>query len=214
MTATATATEQRTQWRLTGQGYEFCNCAPGCTCNFSGFPSSADGSCQALVGSQITSGHCGDVDLSGLKVVSLIKWPKAIHDGNGQAVLVVEPECSDEQLGALAQILGGELGGMPWEILGGTLSGVSVAKARITFEHDGMDAAVTVDGIGTARGSYFRNPVTGEKHEAHIVLPDGFIWSDGHCGVGEFEAAAEGVSLSFKDTNWIYYEFEWSNAAS
>jgi hypothetical protein len=209
---TATTTEQRTQWQLSGHGFEFCNCNPGCTCNFSGFPSSPDGSCQAFVASEYTSGHCGDVDLSGLKTVSLIKWPKAIHDGGGQAVLVVEPECTDEQLGAIAQILGGELGGMPWEILAGTLSGVSVTKARITIERDGMDSSVTVDGIGTAKGRYFRNPVTGEKHEARIVLPDSFIWSDGHCGVGEFEASAEGVSLAFKDTNWIYYEFAWSNA--
>ena len=44
------------------------------------------------------------------------------------------------------------------------------------------------------------------------MLPDSFIWSEGHCGVGEFEASAEGVSLSFKDTNWIYYDFSWSNA--
>ena len=99
---TATTTEQRTQWQLTGHGYEFCNCNPGCTCNFSGFPSSPDGSCQALVANEVTSGRCGDIDLSGLKIVSLIKWPKAIHDGGGQAVLVVEPECSDEQLGAVA----------------------------------------------------------------------------------------------------------------
>ena len=209
---TATTTEQRTQWRLTGKGYEFCNCNPGCTCNFSGFPSSSDGSCKAMVGVDITSGHCGDVDLTGLKSVSLIDWPKAIHDGNGKAVLVVEPECTDEQLGALAQIYGGELGGMPWEILAGTLTGVAVAKGRITIEQNGMDTTLSVEGIGTARGRYFANPVTGERHEVAIELSEGFIWRKGECGVGDFEASAEDVSLSFKDTNWIFYEFDWSNA--
>ena len=209
---TATTTEQRTQWRLQGNGFEFCNCNPGCTCNFSGFPSSSDGSCKAMVAAEITSGHCGDVDLTGIKSVSIIDWPKAIHDGNGQAVLVVEPECTDEQLGALAQIYGGELGGMPWEILAGTLAGVAVAKARITLERNGMDATVTVDGIGTARGRYLANPVTGERHEVAIELSEGFIWRKGECGIGDFEASAEGVSLSFKDTNWIFYEFDWSNA--
>ena len=209
---TATTTEQRTQWRLTGDGYEFCNCNPGCTCNFSGFPSSSDGSCKALVAVSITSGRCGDVDLTGLKTVSIIDWPKAIHDGNGKAVLVVEPECTDEQLGALAQIYGGELGGMPWEILAGTLTGVSVARARITIEQKGMDATVSVEGIGNARGRYLANPVTGERHEVAIELSEGFIWRKGECGVGDFEASAEGVSLSFKDTNWIFYQFDWSNA--
>jgi hypothetical protein len=165
-----------------------------------------------MVGVDITSGHCGDVDLTGLKTVSIIDWPKAIHDGDGKAVLVVEPECTDEQLGALAQIYGGELGGMPWEILAGTLSSVAVAKARITVEQDGMDTTLSVDGIGTGRGRYFANPVTGERHEVAIQLTEGFIWSKGECGVGDFEVSAEGVSLSFKDSNWIFYEFDWSNA--
>ena len=56
-----------------------------------------------------------------------------------------------------------------------------------------------------------RNPVTDEPHEAHITLPDGFIWTDGNCGVGSFNASAEGVSLDFSDTNWIHYEFNWTN---
>ena len=38
----STETAQRTQYHLTGTGHEFCNCQPGCTCNFSGFPTSAD----------------------------------------------------------------------------------------------------------------------------------------------------------------------------
>lgn len=34
---------------------------------------------------------------------------------------------------------------------------------------------------------------------------------DGNCGVGSFSASAEGVDLAFTDTNWIHYEFAWSN---
>ena len=45
----------------------------------------------------------------------------------------------------------------------------------------------------------------------HIVLPDGFIWTKGECGVGSFTMQAEGLSLSFEDSNWIRYEFDWSN---
>src|SRR5690348_12928547 len=62
-----TTTEQSTRWYLKGNGYEFCNCAPGCGCNFHGFPTSADGSCRAMVGNHILEGSCGDVDLSGVK---------------------------------------------------------------------------------------------------------------------------------------------------
>ena len=66
-----TTTETATTWRLRGKGYEFCNCQPGCTCNFSGFPSSADGSCKAAVANHIVEGHCGDIDLSGIKAICL-----------------------------------------------------------------------------------------------------------------------------------------------
>jgi hypothetical protein len=48
-------------------------------------------------------------------------------------------------------------------------------------------------------------------HQAQIVLPDGFIWRKGECGVGTFEVKADGVHLDFSDTNWIFYEFDWSN---
>jgi len=209
---TATDTSQRTQWKLTGKGYEFCNCAPGCTCNFSGFPSSKDGSCKAAVGNIIDSGYCGDVDLSGVTAIAIIDWPKAIHDGGGKAVFVVEPDTTDEQVGALAQIYTGQLGGMPWEILGGTYEVAGLVKTPITIIADGLNATMSAEGVGSATGRYFANPVTGEQHEAHIVLPDGFIWTKGECGVGSFEVAAEGLSLSFTDTNWIYYEFDWSNA--
>jgi hypothetical protein len=56
-----------------------------------------------------------------------------------------------------------------------------------------------------------RNAATGEAHEAHITLPDGFIWTDGNCGIGTFSASARGIDLDFADTNWIHYAFDWSN---
>lgn len=211
MTATVD-TAQRTTYRLTGKGYEFCNCQPGCTCNFSGFPTSSDGSCKAFVADVIESGHCGDVDMSGVTAIAMLDWPGPIHDGNGRAVLIVNPETTDEQVAALAQIFSGQLGGMPWEILGGTFEAVGLVKAPISIKGEGLDVSVTVDGVGSATGRYLANPVTGERHEAHIVLPDGFIWSKGECGVGSFSVAAEGVSLDFEDSNWIYYEFDWSNS--
>lgn len=208
MTAT---TQQRTQYRLTGTGYEFCGCQPGCTCNFSGFPTSADGSCKALVGNTIESGNCGDVDLSGLTAAAIIDWPRAIHDGGGRAVFVVPPETTEEQVGALSSIYTGQLGGMPWEILGTTFDVVGLVKAPITISGEGLDVRMEIEGVGKAEGRYFANPVTGERHEAHIVLPDGFIWTDGECGVGSFSLDVEGVALAFSDSNWIRYRFDWHN---
>jgi hypothetical protein len=211
MSLTETAT---TTWRLKGIGYEFCNCQPGCTCNFNGFPTSSDGSCKAAVANQITEGSCGDVDLSGVTALMIIDWPKAIHDGNGKAVFVVPPEVSDAQLGALAQIYTGALGGMPWEILGTTYEVAGVVRADVELDDAGIYSGFRVPGVGEAKGTTLKNPVTGEEHRVAIVLEEGFIWKRGDCGQGSFDVDAEGIHLSFKDTNWILYDFDWTNAAS
>lgn len=208
---TMTDAETTTRWALQGVGYEFCNCNPGCTCNFSGFPSSPDGSCKALVANVITAGSCGGVDLSGVTAVAILDWPRAIHDGGGRAVFVVPPATSEEQIGALSQIYTGALGGEPWSILGTTFEVAGLVKAPITIADKGVDSTVEAEGIGRGDGRSLTNPVTDEPHEAHITMPDGFIWKDGLCGVGSFNVAAEGIELAFTDTNWIRYTFDWHN---
>ncbi len=208
-----TATETTTAWSLRGKGYEFCNCQTGCTCNFSGFPTSPDGSCKAAVGTHIVEGHCGEVDLSDLKVIAVIDWPKAIHDGNGKAVFIVPPAVSDEQLGCMAQIFTGQLGGLPWSILGTTFEVAGVVRAEVEIDDDGINSGFRATGVGEAKGTSLKNPVTGEDHQVAIVLDTGFIWSRGECGQGTFHVEAEGITLDFSDSNWIYYDFDWTNQA-
>lgn len=204
-------TTPQTTWHLEGIGYEFCNCDFGCGCNFGGFPNSKDGSCQALVGMHIIRGACGDVRVDGVKCASLLSWPKAIHEGNGKCVFIVEPKTSEEQVGVLAQIFSGKLGGMPWEILATTFEVVGLERSRITIEGEGVKSTLRVEGIGEARGTSFRNPVSGEEHHATVELPTGFIWTRGECGTGTFAAKAGPLSLAFDGTNWIHYTFSWSN---
>ena len=206
--ATATAT----RWALKGNGYEFCNCDFGCGCNFGGFPNSKDGSCRALVGMEIHSGSCGEVDLSGIKCAAIIDWPKAIHDGNGRAVFLVDPATTDAQIAALADICSGKLGGMPWELLGPTFQVVGLEKAPITITGTGRKQTFTAGSVAQGRGDTFKNPVTGEDHLADVVLPTGFIWTKGECGQGSFEAKAAGLSVGAEKSNWIFYQFDWSNA--
>ena len=205
-------TVKRTRWHLKGEGYEFCNCNFGCGCNFSGFPTSADGSCRAFVGLKIADGACGPVKISGVKCAAIYAWPKAIHEGNGKAVFVVDPAVTEKQVEALSQIFTGKLGGLPWEILAPTVQVVGLVRAKITIEGKGRKSAFRAEGVGEGRGDTFKNPVTGEEHLADVHLPKGFIWKKGECGQGSFQAAAEGLSVSATKSNWIYYRFDWSNA--
>lgn len=205
------ATAVDTKWSLKGTGYEFCNCNPGCTCNFNGFPSSPDGSCKALVALDIESGRCGDVDLSGIKCAAICDWPKAIHDMNGRVVFVVPPSVTDQQLGEMAKIFTGQLGGLPWSILGTTYSVAGVVRAEVQIEEAGRHSSVTIPGVGSANGDTLKNPVSGEDNNVDIELEEGFIWKRGECGQGSFHVAAEGVKLDFDKTSWIHYQFDWGN---
>jgi len=207
------STATKTRWQMSGQGYEFCNCDFGCGCNFGGFPNSKDGSCRALIGFTVSRGRCGDVDLSGLKGAGIFVWPKAIHEGNGKAVFIVEPATTDKQIEALSQIFTGQLGGLPWELLGPTFQVAGLVKARITIEGSGRKSTVRIDGVGEARGDTLKNPITGEDHIVNVDLPTGFIWKKGEVGQGSFRASANGLSVAFDKTNWIYYQYDWSNAA-
>lgn len=200
-----------TQWHMRGTGYEFCNCDFGCGCNFGGFPNSTDGSCHALVGMHIASGVCGTVVLDGVTCAALVKWPKAIHEGNGQCAFIVDPSTTDEQIDALAKVFSGQLGGLPWELLGPTMQVVALEKANITIEGTGVKSTFRIDGIGEGRGESLKNPVTGEDHTAIVDLPTGFIWTRGNCGQGSFKAKAGGLELEYNKTNWILYNFDWNN---
>ncbi len=204
---------QAQRWQLKGEGYEFCNCTYGCGCNFGGFPTSQDSSCRAFVGLRISAGRCGEVDLTGVKCAGIFDWPKAIHEGNGKVVFVVDPSTTDKQVEVLGQIFTGQLGGAPWDILGTTYSVAGLVKAKISIEGTGRKSTYRAEGVGEGRGDTLKNPVTGEDHLVDVVLDKGFIWKKGECGSGSFRASAAGVSVGADKTNWIYYQFDWSNAA-
>ncbi len=201
-----------TQWQMRGKGYEFCNCDFGCGCNFGGFPNSKDGSCRALVGHARRRGPLWRCSPRRREVRGNPDWPKAIHEGNGQCVFIVDPATTDAQVEALAQIFTGKLGGLPWELLGPTFEVVGLEKAAITIDGEGRKSVFAIAGIGEGRGDTFKNPVTGDEHLAEVVLPDGFIWTRGECGVGTFTAKAGPLSVAFDKTNWILYDFDWNNA--
>ena len=133
------------------------------------------------------------------------------YAGGGKAVFVVDPSVTEPQIEALSQIFTGKLGGLPWELLGTTFEVVGLVKARISIEGEGQKSVFRAEGVGEAKGDTFKNPVTGDDHFVNVDLPDGFIWKHGQCGQGSFRASAAGLSLAFEKTNWILYDFDWTN---
>jgi hypothetical protein len=143
--------------------------------------------------------------------VTAVKWPKAIHDGNGKAEIFIDAQANETQRAALIRILTGQDGGMPWEILAPTLSDiVGPHFVPITFDVDGTRSRIAVGGV-EMQLEPFKNPVTGEVAEPHTVLPGGFIWRDGHVCKSAINVAKGGVEYDWTGKNAYYARIEWSN---
>ena len=199
-------------WSINARYYEACNCAHGCPCNFNGYPT--DGSCEGVVAFAVDEGDRDGVDLSGTQVVAAVMWPAAIHDGNGKLAVFIDAQ-TDEQREALGKILMGEDGGMPWEILAATISEVhGPFFETIEIDDNGTDSTVRVSDKVQIQMETFKNPVTGDPHEVHTVMPTGFIFQDGLvCNSAVNRVDAEGVSFDHSGKNCYYAHVEWSNAA-
>jgi hypothetical protein len=196
-------------WKMRVKYYEACNCELGCPCNMSGFPS--HGKCEGAIGFEVLSGEREGVDLTGVKVASAVKWPGAIHEGNGNMIAFVD--ASEEQRAALMPVLTAEDPGLPWEIITATISqmhGPFFEKVEIT--DNGTDSRVRVGDKFDVQMQSFKDPVTGEKHEAHMVLPGGFIFQDGLIGTTSVNRVdADGVTFDHAGKNAYYSEVEWSS---
>lgn len=196
-------------WRIKAKYYEACNCAYGCPCNMNGFPT--HGYCEGSVGFHIVEGERDGVDLSDAKVVGALKWPGAIHEGNGKMAVFIDG--TTEQQAALVEILTAKDPGLPWEILAATVSEIhGPFFEKIEISDEGTDSHVKVGNKLEMKMESFRNPVTGEKHEAHMVLPSGFIFTDGQIATTSVNMVdADGVTYDHKGNNAYYAEVEWSS---
>ena len=147
-------------------------------------------------------------EFQGVARLVAIRWETEFYKAHDtfQAQIPGAAQCD-----IVVAIFRGRLGGLPWSILGTTYELAGLVRADVNIIAAGRESSFSVTGVGEAKGDYFKNPVTGEKHEADISLPDGFIWKKGECGVGSFKVSAEGIDLDYKDTNWILYDFDWNN---
>jgi hypothetical protein len=196
-------------WRIKAKYYEACNCAVGCPCNMTGFPT--DGKCEGTITFAVTEGERDGVDLAGVKVAGGVKWPGAIHEGNGKLVVFVDG--TPEQQEAIVPILTAQDPGLPWEILAATISEIhGPFFETIEITDDDGDPEVRIGDKYHVKWQAFTNPVTGERHEPHMVLKDGFIFQDGLIGTtSTFRIDADGVTIEHPGNNSYLADVEWSS---
>ncbi len=167
-----------TKWHIHGDYVLACNCEYGCPCNFNARPTM--GFCEGVIGFQVDDGAYGDVRLDGQKVFLAVKWPGAIHEGNGVAAVYIDDSATAEQREALLNIVSGKAEGLPFGILATTFSHYLEPRfVKIDLNVAGKDTEVDVDGLFKIRFQPIRNPVTQAESFPKVVLPQGFIFKEG-----------------------------------
>jgi hypothetical protein len=188
------------EWRMRGPEIANCNCDWGCPCQFNALPTHGD--CRAMTAMRIDEGYFGDVSLSGVVWAGMFAWPKAIHDGGGEAFVVIDERADAKQRQALMTILAGEE-----TVPGATIFNVFAtvidrhhepAFLPIHFELDMERRAgrVRIDGVLDTRIEPIRNPVTGDEHRVRVSLPSGFEYREAEFASGD-TAAKGSVSLDW-----------------
>jgi hypothetical protein len=176
------------KWTIKAREFVNCNCSYGCPCQFDGLPT--HGNCEAVAGMQIDEGHHGTTRLDGLRFVGIFRWPRAIHEGKGEAAIVIDERATEAQREALLRILSGqdtEPGATIFQVFSTTIEKVHqpiFAAIDFDVDIDGRKGRLVVRGVTEGRGEPIKNPVTGAEHRARIDMPNGFEYSLAEIGRG------------------------------
>jgi len=192
-----------TYWEIKGRELVNCTCDYGCNCQFNGLPDK--GHCHAVAGIEIEEGRHGDVRLDGLRIAAIFKWPRAIHEGNGEAIAFVDERADDAQRGALLRIMSGEDTdpfATMFAVFASTLTKMhDPVFAPITFEADidSRRGRIAVPGYIETTGEPLRNIVTGAESRVQIVMPEGFEYAV--ADIGSASSRTEGpVHVEMEDS--------------
>ena len=137
---------------------------------------------------QIDRGRHGDTPLDGLTIAALFKWPGPIHEGNGEAMPIVDERATDEQREALLKIMSGQDTdpfATVFAVFASTITNFHepvFAPIQFEVDVDGRRGRLSVPGYVEMSGEPIRNPVTGAESKAQIVLPDGFEYEVANIG--------------------------------
>jgi len=208
----ASAPVARVPYQVKVYQIEACNCTHGCNCQFGGFPDK--GPCEAMIGGEVMEGKYGNVSLAGVRFVVLAMYPKAIHEGNGTVAVFIDEKARPEQFDALAAIVSGQAGGMPWEALAGTIASLEgPVRKPIEMTVNGTRSGYRIPGIVQLQQTPIRDAVSGEEKEVQVVYPKGgFMWDTGNiCTTESMQADFGSIHFRHPGGYACYATPTWTN---
>lgn len=188
-------------WRIEAIDFTTCNCDFSCPCQFNARPTHDN--CRAAVGFHIERGYWGDTPLDGVTFVGLFAWPAAIHEGRGEAQLILDATTSDAQRRAITALFRGEEtepGATIFNVFSNVIDTYYEPLVRaIEFEADvdGRTGRISVPGIIEGSGEPIRNPVTGETHRVRVTLPAGFEYHEAEYASSTVSTAEARIPLEW-----------------
>lgn len=192
-TASAATGSTAPRWQLRGHVILACNCDYGCPCNFNGLPTT--GKCEGFWNWHIEQGTFGDVPLSGLNIAVAVNWPGAIHQGNGDAMIVLDQRADERQRTALSTLVAGKAGG-PWQIISTTIAKVSGTEyAPFEVSVNSYSSSVKAGRFVTLQMEPVKNAKTKADVHPRAILPEGFIFKEGELGASSTFRVAGPVSF-------------------
>jgi hypothetical protein len=180
----------------------------GCPCNFNARPTT--GKCEGGWTWHIEEGACDGTSLDGLNFSVYANWPGAIHEGNGEALILIDDRASAGQRAAIQELLGGQIGG-PWAVLGWTwpkVHGPFASSYELTL--DGVKTRMKCGDYVEVEGGPIRNPATGAEAHPAVTLPQGIIFKQGDLGATSRFRVSHGVEYDHSGQYMAVGPFEYA----
>ena len=166
-------------WYVEGPSFGNCNCGYSCPCQFEEDPTQGD--CRGFEVMEITKGHFGDVDLTGVKMGVVYAWPGPIYKGDGEMQLIIDEAASEEQRSALETVLtGGETDdeATHWWVFRAmcpTLHDTIYAPIEMDADMEARRAKVRIGDVLTSEGRPIKPPHSDGEHRVRIDMPNGIV---------------------------------------
>jgi hypothetical protein len=195
-------------WELKGTVFVACNCDFGCPCNFNALPT--QGYCQGQWTWHVEQGRFGEAPLDDLNFTVAAKWPGAIHEGNGEALILVDERADDTQREAIATLVGGDAGG-PWGVLAWTWPTIhGPHHVPYDVEVAGVESRVKAGEMLELDSGPIRNPVSGAEVHPGAILPEGIVFKQGDFGASKVFRVGGGIDYDHSGKYTAVAPFDYS----